>query len=320
MQSFASILVPVGIPLLIGAHLQRAGRITDEQITGLTYVIINICLPAVLLLAFLQMSLEWRFFWLSIMVVVLLSGAMLCGYILRELFQMRSPLLPFYTSGFSFGFLGIPLVTLVFGPSEVAIFTVLGVGHEVFVWFVYYPLLSRHYAQMSGERSSSARTRIVSRIRRSPVTMAIIVGILGNLMGVGTLISPGNTLSAVGETLDLLARATTPLILIVVGFGIRINADVIRRSSRILAIRFLVTFAVAYGVKLSVLEPLLGFGGTPFDRAFFSLIMLPGLYSLPVYVGHNQDPHHEQEASAVVSVGTVASMVLFLAYLAVHSR
>lgn len=308
MQSLITVLAPLSFFLLIGIVMRRRAILSQQQMSGVTAIIMQVCLPAVLLLTFLEMDLQLRYIWLSVATIVLLTLFLLVGALVEQVWRGRSLLLPFYASGFAFGLLGIPLVTLVFGQDELAVYTVLGVGHELFVWFVYYPLLSRRLG--THDRNGPG---LPARLLRSPIVVAITLGISANALGLGPWLIGGGG-AWLGTTLELLAGATTPLILIAVGYNLRIDRQVLATGLGMVVMRLAITFGVGYLIKVTVLRPLLGFDGAVFTHMFFALIVLPGLYSLPVFVARHKDRKLEQEASSVVTLGTAVSMVLFVLY------
>ncbi|MFW6328474.1 MAG: AEC family transporter [Alkalispirochaetaceae bacterium] len=312
MSSVASTLLPVALLILLGALTRSASIITSAETQGIKLLILKVLLPAVLFLAFLSMELELRYLWLAASTVVMLTLFMGVGYLLsRSVGKLR--LLPFHVTGFSFGFLGIPLFALVFGRENLGIYTVLGVGHELFVWFVYYPLLARSYRTVDQDN----RFGLIAFLR-SPIVVAIAAGILANLLGIQGWLSASGTGRAVDETLHILADATTPLILIVVGHSLSFHPAVLKVGVPTLLIRFAVTFGLGYPFKLLVMEPILASGEPLFDAAFFSLIVLPGLYSLPIFLAQHGDHRGEAEASGVVTLGSAVSVLLFLIYVAIR--
>lgn len=313
MSGVAATLLPIGLLLLVGVVVRLTGVVSPAQATGFKQLILSVCLPAVLFLAFLSMELEVRYLYLALSTVALLSLFMGAGYLITRL-TGAYPLMPYHATGFSFGFLGIPLFALVFGRENLGIYTVFGVGHELFVWFVYYPLLARRYRERE-EGGSSGLLRLTSFLR-SPIVLAIASGLAANALGLGFWFAETTVGGAVDETLHILADATTPLILIVVGHSLSFRRSLVSTGLPVLLLRLLITFGLGYPFMALVMEPIAGSGEPLFAEAFFSLIVLPGLYSLPIFLARHGDREGERESSGVVTLGTALSVTLFLFYVA----
>jgi hypothetical protein len=108
---------------------------------------------------------------------------------------------------------------------------VIDLGHELFIWFAFLPLLLR-------ERDGIQKiSDLLRSFLSSPVVIAILLSLLFNVLGwqeaLDTLPITGGIMAALG----FLANLTIPLILITVGYGIKLDRKGLGDASRLVIIR-----------------------------------------------------------------------------------
>ncbi len=119
--------------------LEKTNFLSQEAINGFKKkIVIDIALPSVLFIAFVNLDFKTEYFGLilSIFFIVYYYDDSRF-FLLKKIPVMNHPILPFILSGFSFGLLGIPLYITVFGEANLLSMAVMGIGHEIFIWFVY---------------------------------------------------------------------------------------------------------------------------------------------------------------------------------------
>jgi hypothetical protein len=148
---------------------------------------------------------------------------------------------------------------------------------------------------------------------RSPVILAILAGLAGNVLGVRDFLYTGPVTGALMETLGFLSALTVPLILIIVGYGIQLDRAGIRAALPVIGVRLAVLIPVGAVLILGVVRGLLGLG-RPFEAALFTLLILPPPFIIPLYMPDGGEDERRY-VNNVLTLYTVVSVALFSAYL-----
>ncbi len=132
-------ILPLIFLLGIGIALQFVKKVTHEVMDGIKHIIIYISLPAVLFSAFINAPLKLDYLFLFIVIFVFCCLLYVIGKIIEKFYNFRY--CAEYFTGFEFGMIGIALFTSLWGQEKLPIVVLIGLGHEIFIWFVYMPLL-----------------------------------------------------------------------------------------------------------------------------------------------------------------------------------
>ena len=273
MELVISKLLPLVILLFIGGFLQKSKHITPDIINGLKFIILKIALPAVLFFAFSHVKLELNYTLLFILIFLYCCVLFAIGYLFKK--KIHYQYLAEYFTGFEFGMLGVALFTSIWGMENLPIIALIALGHELFIWFVYAPLLEYKNAHKITFLQS------FTSFLKSPIIIAIILGILVNLFGIFDTIESTLVGKSIFEALTKLSAITIPLILMVVGYSIRIRETKLLESFKLIAIRFATVMLVGTGLYY-VITLLIGNIDPIFFKAFFAFILLPPPYILPI--------------------------------------
>jgi malate permease and related proteins len=278
MTDIISRFIPVFLILAVGAFFRYKGILSDEIVAGLKKLIINLGLPAVFFLSFLTMELKSSYiiFFISTFLICLLL--FFVGTLFQKFKSFKVPLLPFFFTGFEFGMVGVALFSSLFGLENLHYILLLGLGHEFFIWFVYAPLLE---AQNHGRIQVK---KILKSFISSPIIIAILSALFLNLTGLYMEIASFFVVTGVISTMDVVSKLTTPLILLAVGFQLKLTSMQWQLSIKILISRLI----------LSILSGLLLYFIS--DRwimemnrmmlyAFITFFLLPPPFIIPVFLG-----------------------------------
>jgi len=298
----------IPILLLIGlGYLIQVKNWTDEtSMHNLKRGILNLGLPAVLFIAFLELELKASYLLISVIIFVLMIVFFLVGELVNRLLRINSPVLAFITTGFAFGLLGIPLFGGVYGLENVGALSIFGIGHEFFAWFVYVTLVKQ---RLNGEKFSAET--IVGFIK-APTIQAIIAGIVMNLLGWRLYFDQIALLKGIYLTISSLATITTPLILIVIGYGIKLEKKYIRPAIQMLAIRLMIVLGIGYLAYRFLIGPIVGGGLSVNDMAFYTFIILPPPFMIAIFVGEYSTKENTAIVSNAVVLATLSCIILFV--------
>lgn len=301
--------VPIILLILSGVIIRRVGIISPHGIEELKKIVVNVALPAVLFRAFLTIQFESRYLGIFVFMPIILFGLLGGGYLFRT-FVPRWRTTPFLMTGFEFGMLGISLFGTAYGMDQIGAISVVGLPHELFIWFVYVTLMR---IQFGGSSTIGGTLR---SFLTSPVIVAILSGTVLNLVGLSGWFTTALVPAAFLETLSLLGGIVGPLILLIIGYGTRISLAGLRQALPLVGVRFVVVLAIGLFVVPTVIEGILGLAPI-FTYAVFTFIILPPPFIVPLFT-----PAEEREEMAyinnVLSVYTLFSIVMFLIYFATH--
>lgn len=271
---------------------------------------INIGLPAVLFLTFIDMELKSAYFLVIVITFFLFCTIYLVGIGLTHIKRISHPLIPFVITGLTFGNIGIPLYTTVFGIENLSKYSILGIGHETFYWFVLCTLLKMKFA------GQSFSINTIKGFLKSPFIIAVIAGIAINITGMNLVLSKNIIFNGVNITLGYLGSLLTPLSLIIVGFDLKFQRHYMKQSIKLVILRLLVVVTIGYIFKYLFLDQII-VGDLFFDYAYFTYLILPPPYSLPIFIGQYGTKEHANIATNTVVLSTVIFFVLFIIFLLV---
>jgi len=273
-------LLPTVLIIFIGVLLQKAKEITADVIGGFKFIIVNIALPCILFFAFVETNLEYRYLLLVIMVFLLC----LALYGIGILFRRRLPyqFTPGFFTGFEFGMVGIALFTAIWGVEKLPIITLIGLGHEIFIWFVYVPLL---------EYTNSKQVNILKTLASfasSPIIIGIVLGIILNITGLFNVINQSILGKGIFDTLGTLSLLTVPLILLVIGHSLRFDQIDWKSSINYVLLRLALVLTLGTLVYFIIIATI-GNIDEVFTKAFYGFILLPPPYILPLFIKENEE-------------------------------
>lgn len=300
-------IVPILLLISLGQYIRRKEILHQNSIDELKKIVINIALSAVLFITFINMELKAEYFLVFFIVFLMMIAFYLFGIILNKIEFIKHPLLPFITSGFTFGFLGIPLFTTVFGMENVGKLSILGVGNEFFIWLLLYPLM-----QMKFQHEKISLKKMIE-IFTSPIMLSILLGIILNIMKLGTWIQQNPLTSGMYVTIEYLSNMATPLILIIIGFGLKLDERYMRQSLRFVIIRMATILIIGYICKFFIINPIMG-SDLMFDYAYFTYLILPPPLSLSIFVGNYSTKEYEELANNTVVLNTLVSITVFILF------
>lgn len=310
MSDIINRVLPILLLLAVGAGMRRARFISASTVADLRKIVVNFALPAVLFTAFLDVEFTSSDLALVAATFVLSVALYALGLLLRARFASEHEYFPFLMTGFEAGMLGISLFGSAYGLDKVGFFAVVDLGHELFIWFVFLALLM---VKRDGIRDPR---QLVASFFASPVIIAILAGVVANLLDLGQDLRDWPVTGGVMNTLGFLAALTVPLILVIVGYGIHLDTAGMREAVVPVATRMAVTLPLAL-----ILPPLLAgnlLGSNDYAQAaLFTLLILPPPFILPLYMRSGIDDERRY-VNNVLSLYTVVSILLFIGYLTLN--
>jgi malate permease and related proteins len=297
-------IIPVILLLAIGKWLSYIEWFDQKTVEGLKQLTLNVILPAVLFISFLKMELQTEYMLLFIVIFLMLLAFYLAGKLVNRISFFYHPLIPYISTGVSFAFIGIPFFMAVYGMENLGSYALLGVGQEVFLWMFLFPLMRIKSGGTSVTRHAAWN------IIKSPTLIAIFLGMILNFLHFESYVGGMVLYEGIMLTIEYLTALATPLILLIVGFGLTVKRKLILVSVKLLLIRLAIMFSVGYIVKVALIDRIIE-PSQIFDHAFLTFLILPPPLTLPVFVSLFGNDEHVEIASNTVAISTIFSVVLY---------
>lgn len=293
-------VLPVLLMLCIGMLCRKKIVVQKQGIAGLKALVVNVCLPAVLLRAFSTATYSLGIIAIALSMFAICLLALGAGFVLSK--AARAPrITPFLLTGFEAGMLGYALYTLMFGAKAVTDFATVDLGQVLFVFTVYLSLLRRGEPRGKGSLAASLKAMVTS-----PIIIAIAAGVAIGASGLGRMIEATAAGSVIAGTLDFIAAPTAAVILFVVGYDLTLKKQSLKAALSAVAARALLMALLCVAVLLS-LGALLPISDT-LRWAFILMFILPPPFVLPIFTTSGDETAY---ASAALSMHTVLTLVAF---------
>ncbi len=171
--------------------------------------------------------------------------------------------------------------------EKIGYIAVADLGHEIFIWFVFLPLLliKRDGAQNPKD--------VVKSFLSAPVVIAILASIFFNVMGWQDLLYQLPLIGAGMSALEFLSNLTVPMILIIVGYSIRFDRVDLKDALLVVAIRLGILIPLVLIVNNYLIRGLLQLERS-FEVALFTLLVLPPPFIIPLYTGPDLNTEEKQ--------------------------
>lgn len=303
-------ILPILLLLTVGHLLRRTRLFTDDTVTSLKKVVVNITLPAVLFTSFLETTLESRYLLIMGLVFILCVLLFFFGHLVKKVLQQKWQYFPYLFTGFEFGMLGLSLFGTAYGLSNFGSMAILGLPHELFIWFVYLTLLLKQ-----GDQTPTIKDMLKS-FAASPIIIAIVLSVSINLLRITPAIKSFILSDGIFQFLNILAGLTGPVILLMIGYEIQISKANFKSSLTVVAVRLGTLIPLAVLLNTLVLDQLLNLG-INFQAAFFTLLILPPPFIIPVFMKEGLD-EEKTYINNTLMLHTVASILVFIVYFAIN--
>lgn len=296
-------VLPILLLLLVGVALRRIRFIRPETIADFKKLIVNVTLPALLLLAFARVTIAPQYVVIAVSVFAACVAALFLGNVMRPLLRIPSPYLPALMTGFEAGMMGYAIYTAVYGADNVFKFAIVDLGQVTFVFFILVPMLERLSTGGKPFRDT------VTNFFKTPVILAIFGGLLLGQTGLYTLLASFPLSNSFLSALALLGSLTTPLVTIVLGYELQLRAGALSKPARAVLARLSVWIPAALLFDYFVIRQWLQLD-TAFQAAVLTLALLPPPFVIPLFMPNA----NEEDVNFVVNALTLATLVTLVAY------
>lgn len=266
MSSFNEQFIFAVIIIALGYTLKRLNIITERDGEGLSRIIFNVTLPALIIISFTDITIEPSLFLLIIMgaaygVMMALIGI----FVFRKESRPTRGTLTMLLSGLNIGLFAYPLVNGIWGDKGIQYFGMFDVGNAVVIFGVVY-LIGSYYSTEETEMSLGV---IIKKLTSSiPLMTYIIVTILAI---VGFKIP-----SLIIDVSEVISAANMPLSFLLLGIYLSFTLE------KVYYTRIVKVLALRYGIGLSL--GLILFFTLPFNDMFRYTVLLGLILPIPLSV------------------------------------
>lgn len=297
-------ILPLLITIIIGYLLSKKGFLTDGFIDAFKKIVVNVTLPAGLLVAFASIKFELRFVLVFIAVFLSCTVMLAIGKLLARILKIKSPYFPYLLTGFEAGMLGYALYGGIYGLDKLSEFGIIDIGQVLFVFLVTVPMVSH----MGTGDSRGFFKKSLQTAAKSPVIWSILAGLILSISGIGRF-EGTDGYSTVKSIFDFISTPTPFLICLVIGSGLKFSFTRMKAESITAVTKVAVSVLFAALVGLLILKPL-GLSEM-LSVPLFSMFVLPGPFIIPVFMNTGNRAEVEY-VSNTLSIGTLLGLVGFI--------
>jgi predicted permease len=304
-------VLPILLLISLGYWINRKNFLAETTINELRKIVVNLALPAVIFVSFLNVELKPSYFVVFALTFSLCILLFLLGQLIKKLVGIRYSYFPYLTTGFEYGMLALSLFGAAYGLEKIGYIAIVDLGHEIFIWFVFLPLLliKRDGVQNPGE--------IVKSFLSAPVVIAILSSLLFNILNGQQWLYQLPVTGALMTTFQFLGGLTVPLILIIVGYGIKINRAGLKDALLVVFIRLGILIPLALLLNIHLIQNFLHLDRM-FEAGLFALLTAPPPFIVPLYARSSLGSEEKQYINNVLTIHTIISVAIFIIYFIVN--
>ena len=312
MQILATIsaTLPVILLVVLGFILQKIRLINENTIADMQKLVVNITLPLLLFKAFSTMTFAPEYFLIVAIIFTACVIVMLLAARMKSVPGFSQTYASFLMAGFEAGMLGYAMFAAIYGAENISFFAVIDLGQVLFVFFVLITRLDMH----QGWEMDLGHT-LVSFLK-TPVIIGILAGGVANIFGLYKVLEAQPLSSSLLRTSEILASMTTPLVAIVIGYGLRFRKGSLSEPARTVFLRSALWIILALIFNTLVIRQLLELDRL-FEAAVFMMAILPAPFVIPFYLSEKNNNEKEYILNTL-SLGTIfalfASVVIRFLY------
>ena len=300
LTQILSMVLPVLAMILLGRLCAVRGILNDERHAGLKAIIGDILLPVVLFRAFFTAQYGGKLLLVFALVFLSCLLALLAGFALKRFVRPYDRFMPLLMTSFEGGMLGYALFALLAGQDQTATYAMVDIGQTMFAYTVFLAALK----SVEGGRMSPGA--MLQNMLSNKACIGMLLGIVLGALGVYRAIAPTPFGTVLMELIAFISAPTSALILLVVGYQLKVSRKLMKPVAITLGLR-LAVMAVAFGLVSLVL-----FAIIPYEKPLMLALMLqytlPAPFIIPLFADLKEDGEY---VSTTLSMGTVLSVLLF---------
>ena len=297
------IVMPVLVMIILGMLCRKWKILTGEGVANMKVLVTNVMLPVAIFhaLATAEYNKETGILILIMLIMLIVSFSL--GFVLKPFLKGKyQRYLPFMVSVYEGGLMAYPLYTSLCGSENLSHVAVLDIAGLLFGFSIYMGML--------GQVEDGGKIDVKKLFSSAIITPAFIASVLGIIAGLSKIIiilldSPfGGVYQSVE---NILTTSVTAIILLVVGYSMELNANLLKPCITTILIRMILQGVMMAGVLFAVHS--LVEDSQIVNLAIITYMSSPATFSMQTFM-------KDEEGSAYVSTtNSMYCLVSILVYI-----
>ena len=297
------IVMPVLVMIILGMLCRKWKILTGEGVANMKVLVTNVMLPVAIFhaLATAEYNKETGILILIMLIMLIVSFSL--GFVLKPFLKGKyQRYLPFMVSVYEGGLMAYPLYTSLCGSENLSHVAVLDIAGLLFGFSIYMGMLG----QVEDGRKIDVKKLFSSAIR-TPAFIASVLGIIAGLSNIIIILLDSPFGGVYQSVENILTTSVTAIILLVVGYSMELNANLLKTCITTILIRMILQGVMMAGVLFAV-HSLVG-DSQIVNLAIITYMSSPATFSMQTFM-------KDEEGSAYVSTtNSMYCLVSILVYI-----
>lgn len=300
------VMLPIIVMLVMGYIFQRTKLITESGMNGIKTYIVRIALPVTIFHAMATADLNGQTARIIIVMFLALSVSMGMGFVLRPFIAVPyKKYLPFLITVFEGGMFSYPLYQNLCGADRLVNIVIVDIAGCIFGFGIFYGILSLVEKETRFSIKTMAKVAVTS-----PTFNAVVLGLVCNVTGIMDMLSDSCFAESYLAVKELIVAPLTALILIYVGYSLKIEKKLIGICLKTIVLRIIVWVVLAL-IIMFVLKDIMQ------DKymltAFLIMFITPPTFSLPGFVEDKDAAGYFAMTTSIFVIVTVVAYAVVTA-------
>ena len=297
------IVMPVLVMIILGMLCRKWKILTGEGVANMKVLVTNVMLPVAIFhaLATAEYNKETGILILIMLIMLIVSFSL--GFVLKPFLKGKyQRYLPFMVSVYEGGLMAYPLYTSLCGSENLSHVAVLDIAGLLFGFSIYMGMLGQ--VEDGGKIDVK---KLFSSAIRTPAFIASVLGIIAGLSNIIIIILDSPFGGVYQSVENILTTSVTAIILLVVGYSMELNANLLKPCITTILIRMILQGVMMAGVLFAV-HSLVG-DSQIVNLAIITYMSSPATFSMQTFM-------KDEEGSAYVSTtNSMYCLVSILVYI-----
>ncbi len=297
------IILPVLVMIILGILCRKWKLLDQNGVNNMKILVTNIMLPVAIFHALATAKYSGKIGILVLIMFVMLLISFGVGFWLKRF--MEEPYkkyFPFLVCIYEGGMMAYPLYTSLCGSENLSQIAVLDIAGLLFGFSVYMGMLG----QTENGEKINAKSLFYSAIK-TPAFIGTVLGIIAGLTGIINRLTESSWGPGYLSVESILTTAITPIILIVVGYSMELNPELIRPCIKTILLRVVLQAAMIAGVLIAV-KYLVG-SSRLLNLAVITYMSSPATFSMQTFLKKKDSSAY---ASTTNSLYCIVSILVYV--------
>ena len=297
------IVMPVLVMIILGMLCRKWKILTGEGVANMKVLVTNVMLPVAIFHALATAEYNKETGILILIMLIMLVVSFSLGFVLKPFLKGKyQRYLPFMVSVYEGGLMAYPLYTSLCGSENLSHVAVLDIAGLLFGFSIYMGMLGQ---VEDGEKIDVKK--LFSSAIRTPAFIASVLGIIAGLSKIIIILLDSPFGGVYQSVENILTTSVTAIILLVVGYSMELNANLLKPCITTILIRMILQGVMMAGVLFAV-HSLVG-DSQIVNLAIITYMSSPATFSMQTFM-------KDEEGSAYVSTtNSMYCLVSILVYI-----